>query len=399
MSLSLYLRFAVLLIALDATILTYYYSALLSSELVPSYILGRALLDLVLISSNLSKLKLTPLELFLIISLVGYGIIGSLVLPSLNLSYSSSRALNDTLWPIAFIMKVAVFRAALRLNDLTADNIRKLTVWLVFLAITQISIFVYFSSGTGAYPGVTPPLNLPLALSIATNSPYSMVTFVLLIALTGKRSFLISALIAITLYIFLKKKNNTLTLIMVAMPLMLAALLSDYIIESIGFKLVLSYVQLLELGGGFIGNFPANLSVEEKSALYLATGGRSEEILAIISAMSPLSYLTGLGAGFTYTFSHPELEVENYANAHFSPLALIYKFGIVYCIIIYSYIFRNMFSSMVDGTVRSGFIGFFLFLTMMQSFFAFNLFAEMLLPILVAMSQISSEFSRLARRS
>jgi hypothetical protein len=125
-------------------------------------------------------------------------------------------------------------------------------------------------------------------------------------------------------------------------------------------------------------------SEEIRSILYSLTGGRSEEFYAIMSVMEPLSWIIGLGPGFTYDILYFGDIISGYANSHFSPLSLSYKFGLIFTLILYSYLIGPVLKLINFSGPLALMLASIISLFILQSIFAFNLFSEPYLAIFLA---------------
>lgn len=383
MLLEKYLKVVFGLVAFDSIFLTITYSALLDSSITPLLLAARITVDITFLAFAWSYIKLTNTEVALISMLVLSCLCATLPGTQHTSAYSISRFFNDISGPLLFILKVSALRSLFR-QDKSALNIKKLSRALIFLSTIQVLIFIYFSAQSGAYAGITPPINIPAALYISTFNYLGLAGTVILIALSGKRSFLISVALVSTFTIFLRgsPRNKLVFLIMLVAILALFAVIGNEKIDS-------TVVAASEfLGVTEMRNIDFN-SEQVRSSLYLLTGGRSEEFYGILSKMQPLSWVIGLGPGFTYGYLYDDALVEGYANAHFSPLSLTYKFGAVYALVFYAYLAGNIRKLLSISHPHSFMIGCALSIFLLQSFFAFNLYADPYLPIFLALGMIS----------
>lgn len=383
-----YLKVVFGLVAIDSIFLTITYSSLLDSSLTPLLLAARIAVDIIFLAFAWSHIKLTKIEAALIFMLVLSCLFATLPGTQHSSSYSISRFFNDVSGPLLFILKVSALRSLFR-QDNSALNIKKLSRALIILSTIQVLIFIYFSAQSGAYAGITPPINIPGALYIATFNYLGLAATVILIALSGKRSFLISVALVSSLSIILRGSHrNKLVFLTI-----LTAIVSLFFVlgnEKINATVVaaseffdMTEIQNIDL-----------YSEQVRSDLYFLTGGRSEEFYGILREMQPLSWIIGLGPGFTYGYLYVDGLVEGYANAHFSPLSLTYKFGAVYALLFYAYLAGNIRTLLNISHPHSFVIGCTLSIFLLQSFFAFNLYAEPYLPIFLALGMIIPRTSK-----
>ena len=293
--------------------------------------------------------------------------------------YSFGRFLNDISGPLLFILKVSVFRALFFYN-ISVLNIHKLSKALLYLSMAQVIIFLYFSAKTGAYAGITLPVNIPAALYISSFNYVSLGVVVCLIVLSGKRSFLISVAAVSALAIFVRGSHRNRSAFLILLAILTAAIIlfgNDKI-----FNTVSAANDLLELTNNSLLDFDSD---QMRSGLYLLTAGRSEELYSILGEMNLRSWIIGLGPGFTYSIVHADGIIDGYANAHFSPLSLTYKFGVIYAFVFYCYIMAVIVSLFRSRGSKSLFIGSALLIYSLQSLFAFNFFADPYFPIILGL--------------
>jgi hypothetical protein len=379
MLLERYLKVIFGLVLFDSIVLTFAYSALNDSSLASLILVSRMSVDILFLVFAWHHIRLTKTEL-LLVSLVLFSCLFA-TLPGLQYSsaYSTSRFFNDISGPLLFVFKVSALRSLFRQN-ITVLSIIKLSKILVILSVIQVLIFLYFSAQTGAYAGITLPINIPAALYIASFNYYGLAVTVILITLSGKRSFLVSVAIVSALVIFIRGSHRK----------RLAFLLLLGFIASLYFTFGNEKINntLFALDEFFVVTEMRQIDFESeqvRSVLYLLTAGRSEEFYGILSEMRPLSWFIGIGPGFTYSLFHVEGYVDGYANAHFSPLSLTYKFGVVYTVVFYAYIIGVILSLLKISRNHSFTIGCALSIFILQSMFAFNFYAELYFSILLGL--------------
>lgn len=385
-----YLKWAVLLVAIDATVLTYFYSADLDSGLARPLFVMKGALDCLFILSNLRKAQMSRIEIIILLVLALHAIGGMIIFPMISSSYLPSRAFNDVFWPVIFVLKVAIIRNLTFEDVFSAADWKSLSLKLIGISLVQVAIFLFFSRYSGAYAGITPPVNLPFAYGVALSHPMVLLLSLVLIVLSGKRAYLLAAVAVFAVRAIVRRQNRSAFIVLgivgvialtsavggAAAGLIPTAVLEKFVDSSQVFNLI-----------GIIAREGFGVLSEDvvRRSLYAATAGRSEEFLAIIGQMTWSNFFFGLGAGFTYSYLHWDGWVDGYANSHFSPLSLTYKFGVFYMLIIYIYIFRGTLKLFRSQINFAEFLGIGLMLFFVQSIFAYNLFAEIFLPLLVGL--------------
>lgn len=379
MLLERYLKVVLGLVAFDSIVLTFTYSALRDSSLAPLILASRMVVDIIFLAFAWRYIKLTKIELTLIFILVLSCLFATLPNLQYSSAYSTYRFFNDILGPLLFVFKVSALRSLFRLNT-TALNVKKLSKILIYLSALQVLIFIYFASQTGAYAGITPPINIPAAFYIGTYNYLGLAATVMIIALSGKRSFLVSVTVVFVIAMVFRGSGRSkfLAFILLISLVTLFLVLGNDKIEAT----LLNARQLLDLTEIRYIDFN---SEEVRSTLYFLTAGRSEEFYGILAEMTPSSWFVGLGPGFTYSIMHIDGLIEGYANAHFSPLSLTYKFGMAFTLLFYYYLIRIIYSLTSVPNTNGFVIACALFIFLLQSFFAFNFYAELYFPIFLAL--------------
>ncbi len=393
MNLRLYLKLAILLTAVDSIFLTYLYSAGMGDDFVRIYLLAKVVIDAVFVMSNWKLMRPSRFEAALLMILALHAFAGFVLLPMISNAYLPGRAVNDLIGPLFFITKVIMFRGLIGRGDLSPNMIRLLVRSLIVLAVIQIMIFSVLSRSSGAYAGITPPVNVPIAFGLAFSQPWLIAVSMVVILLSGKRSFLLAAVIAISIRSAVQPNNRVPFVIGGAVVILVMVLVggaaSGMIPEAILDKMRQSSM-IFDLAGIVFRDGPGALFDESvRHDLYLATAGRSEEIFAIIANMNWYNFFTGLGAGFTYSYMHWDGWMDGYANSHFSPLALTYKFGIIFMLCTYQYIWEGVLTLLKGDDKFASMIALAIIIFVVESFFAFNLFVEVFLPLLVALRQLA----------
>lgn len=394
MTLRTYLKLAIALTAIDAVVISYFYSAGFGDSLFRPFFVIKGAVDVLFILVNWRNIRPSRFEIALISFTLIHAIAGLIVLPMISTSYVPARAANDVIWPILFLLKVVIFRGLINNGGLSSDGLKMLVRWAFYLSIIQVVIFIIFSRMSGAYAGITPPVNLPLSYGLAFSQPWFIGVSLVAIILSGKRSFLLGALVAIGLRALIQRKNRMAFMIAASLAFALLAFAiggsaAGILPEDIDDKLKQMAGILDPIKIAFTDGPSAIFDESVRHDLYIASAGRSEEIFGIVSHMSWYNIFIGLGAGFTYSYMHWEGWVDGYANSHFSPLALTYKFGIIYAICMYAYISKGIVGLIRSNDRMTSMVGFGLVMFLVQSLFAFNLFVEIFFPFLVALRQVA----------
>ena len=113
---------------------------------------------------------------------------------------------------------------------------------------------------------------------------------------------------------------------------------------------LLIFLILISLELGLLERFEyiKNIDFSNDYSLYLATGGRSNEIFDIIDHIN-LNKLWLIGGGFgetyiNYSFSGNDILIKHYS--HFSPLYLVLVYGLPFTLILYAYFLRFFYTGL-----------------------------------------------------
>ncbi|KMV30222.1 hypothetical protein AB733_12425 [Photobacterium swingsii] len=290
-----------------------------------------------------------------------------LLFPSLSIGLVNfdltRRVVTDFLIPFLFFSKVIVFSKYWS-NDVFSDYVKyysKITLLGSFLLI--FFIYYLFSSSGISRLAIFPPLEMTMAYYMFSNLwlfPISLI----LIFLYGKRAQLVSAIIVIVIGgAFFKGGYKYLFWFGIAL--------------------------LFFLGGVFIIDNPDNLSVRRilytlesidfssLSSINAVSAGRLDEVMAIIPHLDGLSFIFGNGNGFTYEIVLNSGEIKTASNSHFSPLGLFSKYGVVFTVFVYFFLFSVICKG--AGNAKNNRLDLICFITalfvLLESFFSYAIFA------------------------
>ena len=368
----LYIFLALFLMVLDAWVGTFFWMYLGNMSFNSIYLVLFLILDLIFISTNIRKLGFTSFELSVISLLIFHLMLGLFILPHFNDSYSELRALKDTLLPIMFLFKCVIFRKIFNAENF--QSYKSLLIKSCILIVSVQALLLFFKPDVDTYVGINPPINILMASYFSGGSIFLLLLSFIAILLAGKRSILISMAIAA---VIVSRKMGRLTFLF-------------FISAGIGYIILFfTDISKIPLVDKFVITFDAIKEVFEDGltseqgqiALFIATGGRSAEIIAITSFMEPINWVIGTGSGYSFELIRPEEETIQIANAHFTPISIGYKFGLIIALYFLFYVSKNIVWGLKNNEI---FIPAMLILFLVQSFFSFNIFAEILYPIFVS---------------
>ncbi len=389
MTLSTYLRLTTGFMLFDAIVLTVFYSIRSPFDPTSIYLAARALIDMLFIGLNFNKISFRPRDSTLIFWLTVSGFAGLAFSLSGDHIYSARRVLTDVGLPALFLLKIVLITRMLDGHDRIAVEVKQLCKWLLIASGVQIAIFLTVGRSAGAYAGVAVPATLPLAEAIVRNSLATILFLLAILLASGKRAFLLSALVALVVSNLAGKARGS-SIILMTLFLPLAAL-SVFVLAPLfedAFDKLDATLAIAEDFSYVLDRGPSAIFDDDvRTGFYLATAGRSEEFYSIITAMKPINYVVGLGAGFTYQYEHIDGPIAGHANSHFSPLSLTYKFGGFFSLAFYILAFAPIWRCIRSSDPQRRIAGYVLLMLLIQSLFSFNLFAEPLLPIFVALAR------------
>lgn len=326
-------------------------------------LLAAAILDLLILMTGWKKLFNSTIGLVLLFMLL------SLLVGLLN-NELSRRFITDFTNPFFFFGKIFVFKLFWK-NHSFHDYFLKYYIKITFWGSVILLPIVYFIfSGAGATRmSIFPPLELPFSYFMQTGGIYFFVSLIAIL-LYGKRAQLIGAVFTFFLYILVFKNREIIKYIIItilgifALSLVLENYSDNYAIR----RLLSTFDQVEDRrdGGGIEG----------------VAGSRAVEVESILREMNhPIDYIFGKGFGFEYHFEFNETN-KMHANAHFTPIALLSKYGLFFTLFFYLFIFsvlfkfqRRNFDSLYFSALGACFFVFF------ESFFAYAIFVTPIFPI------------------
>lgn len=207
-----------------------------------------------------------------------------------------------------------------------------------FSYITNILIIIFFqlsvTLGFARYPAIAPTGLIISSIYYLGNKKWPLFfSGLIFIVLSGKRASLVMVMFALLVFIYDLIRNKSIDPKLFKRAKKIIGVSSIFIAAVVfylwNFTRYLNRVKLV---------FQFDFS--DPHAMYIATGGRSEEIINILGFLSekPLRYIFGSGFGV-------KVEVaENFYRhySHFSPLSYALIFGVIFSVIIYGYFFKRI---------------------------------------------------------
>lgn len=190
--------------------------------------------------------------------------------------------------------------------------------------------FVLYKLGIVKYFGMSTLTAYFVAFFLSVNKVVAAISAVVATLFTGKRTVLLGCLIILLVYLMFSKKvgrggGSTIVKVM----LLLLMLIVGYI--AMKYELLNRFKHVFEL------------DINDARSLFLATGGRSLEIIALVEHVAKNSlWFSGGGIGETYLVPRNLSDSGEFMRMHYShmsPLYLVLVYGLPFAIALYSYLF------------------------------------------------------------
>ncbi len=340
------------------------------------FLLSYLCLDLTLIICNLSRIKLNIIEVSLICILLFSVIVGLL-----NLTPISRRYVTDFLMPLSFVLKISLSRKFFSIEKyasfFSSKFLKRFAIAAFFSSIITIALFYIVVQFIPMYLGLTPIIYPFLIWAMMSKKNLYVLMAIAVIVFSGKRSILLGVVFVFMFYFIGIRKNKLKSIAALGGIILLGFIIfeSAGIQDSRAFrKYEWTFYKLQE-------------AAENPEVLDLVSGGRMGEIESIYQEMNSYDYLFGKGVGFTYELKSTGYgDVKVHSNAHFTPLALISKYGVVFYILIMFYILFSLFRAR-NKYRKNEWLSTFFFLYIIgvniDFIFAYGFFTERLFPFAI----------------
>ncbi len=351
-------------------LITIYRLFTLENEIIQQFLVITLSLDVIFVCFFISKIKLIKFEIILIICLIPSIITGILT------NEPSRRWLTDILIPLLFISKVAISRGFTRniimsqkLNGLYKKHAHWTFFFVIFGMVIYLLISIIFELNT--YAGLEPPVYSTFIVFLLYNNYVGIIIVILIVFYSGKRAIIIALTLLLILYGLLNK--ITLKKIIIAFVLFTVTTFSLYY-----------FYEDLEKQPVFekYMNTISTIQDGNKEDLDNTGGGRLDEINSILKQMQPYNFILGKGIGFTYIVGKDEVNAE-VANAHFSPIGITSKYGLLFYIPFMTFYFSLLlagFKNFKYNNIWLKFSFYYVFAMLIDSMFSYSLFINPLLP-------------------
>lgn len=295
--------------------------------------------------------------------------------------------LNDIVLYCMLLMKVWVFRLLFSypaVINYFHEWIKCYLKYTIFMSVVMLLIaYSLLSMGYRFYFQAPVDVTYIMAIVSSYGQVGLMIFFLLYGLLCGKRMIFIGVLVIAMISIFQGGKR-LFVLLFIASFLFFCGLFLHLYFDMDNVQGVGKFVSLFEKGLG-----EGDLSLMERfkeidPARYL-------EVVSLWNSMSGIDFWVGKGFGYRYEYDlsildYSLINYETHSNSHFTPLGIVSKFGFLglfFWIIFFSYFIYKSFS---QRKISHYHFANFLFLVslIVQSFMAFSLFTNILLPIVLA---------------
>lgn len=283
-----------------------------------------AVLDLIIVFFGI-KYVMNKTILFILLLLFINFIVGLL-----NENELTRRYITDFTNPFFFFSKIFIFAFYWRFYDFSKYVKYYLKVaFLGSIILLPLTYYLFYNAGATRL-SIFPPMELPFSYFMQTGRAYFFLSFVVII-LYGKRAQFIGAIFSLVLTTLFFKKNE---IIKYTFIILIGIYGLNYLTKEYSNNLAIS--RLITTVESFQESSNAEEGFEQISL------GRTAEVEAIMAEMNDTSdYIFGKGLGFTYTLNFDVIYKE-YANAHFSPVSFLTKYGIIFVLFFYYFLLSVM---------------------------------------------------------
>jgi hypothetical protein len=288
-------------------------------------LIGSQFMLVIIILFGLNTLRFKREELLLLL------LVGVAFLKSDFDNYQINNITIDFLKPVLFIFTVAAIRSAAMTTVLTDERLGRIFLLYAITTGVSVSIGIYYDAFVASiYPAYSSIYSLMGYFYLIRQSRYSALSFLLLLALSGKRAVMLSGLLAqINVRSLLKRLPSLLPLVVFSCVL---GVIFSY---QIGWDWLMD--NMLKVDPSVIDGAIDNFEI----LLYI-TGGRMDELIDGLSYdFTPVNILFGKSLGYTYVSL--AFEEANHRNFHFTPASLFVHYGAIFTMAFAIYIFKIVF--------------------------------------------------------
>jgi len=332
-----------------------------SDSYLQAFILIGAIIDMLIVFFGRKHLanRVVLFVLFLLIV--------SLLVGLMQENEISRRYITDFTNPFFFFSKIYIFSAYWKKNDFKKFIVYYTKVsFLGSIVLLPITYFLFALAGATRL-SIFPPMELPFSYFMKNNLIFFMISFIIIL-LYGKRAQLLGAIVTFLLFVFYfnKKNHGTYLLLIIVCSVGLFYGLTIFSDNLAVHRILYTLEQFTSAD-------------DNMSRVSNVASVRKLEVDSILREMnSVFDFIFGKGLGFTYYFEN----TGNYerANAHFSPISFLSKYGIFFTIFIYSFLLSVLFKRKKKYSSLYTIANITCLFVFLESFFAYALFVT---PIFV----------------
>jgi len=314
---------------------------------------------------------------------------------------------NDLATYLFFIIKVIIFRTLLisiymryHPDTFFATFSRSLIKLSLVIAIIGLTLALYISSkGVAFYFQSASEIKLAASLAIASNNIILSLSFLTIALLSGKRMIFIGILLMFLIAFMRSQRFRNQNTLFIAFALAFVFILGSLSVFPLFSDLSqsASYVRV----DTTIRDIKAAVTYESDSLneiLFVLAPARYAEAVSLWRSLTNIDVLIGAGYGFRYTVDVPLFIANNFvvtgetvSNAHFSPIGIVSKFGIVGFVIWTIYLLTGL-KALIAGP-RTSWFRFGCALAFcaiwIESLFAFGFFINLFTPFVLAVCTVA----------
>lgn len=363
----------------------------------PLLLLTYRIMDMVIVMAFLaycgSWVRIRGIDLLLLVFAIYPFLIG---LARGNISVTFG---NDIMIFFSFIAKIIIFRtilyrisAVVDIDTIFQKSARKIVFWCALIALLSLgTATVMLGRGVSFYYQAPAELTFAAALLLAQGKIFAYLFFLALALAAGKRMVMVGLLVMAMIATVANPKAGRAMLRFSVVALLLAPL--AIIFSGAVFNTELAIIDKI-LGTFRLLSGSMEMSDNFFETLMFLAPDRYVEFVSLRPYLTGWSLWFGNGYGFRYDLDVDFLAEFGYAdgaevtNAHFTPLAITAKFGLVGLLIwlvLIATVLTSRFNrrSYVQYACRLAFLS-----IIVQSFFAFGFFINLFTPFYIAMASV-----------
>jgi hypothetical protein len=251
----------------------------------------------------------------------------------------------------------------------------KYIIYTFISGLISLGIFYVASRFVPLYLGLTPIIH-PFIINHVLNGNFlGVLVGLTVVFFSGKRSTLISSLVVLLAY-FLKNAKNKIRIVAITLAIIFPVIIGLNRIDLDKFTAYNKYKWTFE-------QIP--LILENPESIDFLTGGRYAEIRSIAESMEYYDYAFGEGVGYTYELKSERYgTLERQTNAHFTPISIISKYGILFFAVLIWYIYYPLLRGGEYSNKRLRvFFAFLILALSIDYLFAYGIFTNRLMPFAI----------------